>query len=221
MENIKKIILDAYHFRYACKRFDKTRLISKEDFTVILEAGRLSPSSFGLEPWRFLVIQDPILRKKIKQVSSGAVNSLEGASHFLIILARKKIDLGYDSDYVIGMMKDVQKLPEETVTQKQKSFRKFQIEDFKLYESERALFDWACKQTYIPLANMMTAAALLGIDSCPVEGFNRADLERILQAENILDATYFGISVMAGFGYRAETAPPKTRQPLEQIVSYI
>lgn len=221
MENIKKIISEAYHFRYACKKFDKTKQIPEADFSFILETGRLSPSSFGFEPWKFLIIQDPVLREKIKTVSWGAVNSLEGASHFMIILARKKIDLLYNSDYVTTIMKDVQKLPEAIITRKREAFRKFQIDDFKLLENDRALFDWACKQTYIALANMLTTAAFLDIDSCPVEGFNRADVEQILQAENVLDATYFGVSCMAGFGYRDEPPYPKTRQPLEKIVTVI
>ncbi|MEJ7185507.1 nitroreductase family protein, partial [Staphylococcus epidermidis] len=71
-------------------------------------------------------------------------------------------------------------------------------------DNERTLYDWASKQTYIALGNMMTTAALLGVDSCPMEGFDLDKVTEILSEEGILDTEHFGISVMVGFGYRAE-----------------
>ena len=81
--------LDAMMFRHACKEFDDSKKISDEDFAKILEIGRLSPSSFGFEPWKFLVIQDTTLRSKLKEIVWGAQGTLPSASHYLIILARK------------------------------------------------------------------------------------------------------------------------------------
>jgi nitroreductase len=80
-----------------------------------LETGRLSPSSYGFEPWKFVVIQDAALREKLKLVSGGAQGQLPTASHFVVILARKKEDLRHDSVYVIKMMKDIHHMPEEVV----------------------------------------------------------------------------------------------------------
>ena len=82
--------------------------------------------------------------------------------------------------------------------------------------------DWASKQTYIALANMMTAAALIGVDSCPMEGFIPEDVERILSEEGILDKESYNLSVMVAFGYR-KTDPqfPKTRQNLDKIVQWV
>lgn len=221
MNNKNQQIIDAFQFRHACKKFDSTKVIPTEDFNTILEAGRLSPSSFGFEPWRFLIIQNSELRKKLFPVSWGAQNSLDGASHFVIILARKKIDTLYSSEYITNIMSQVQKLPNEVADGKRAAFEKFQKNDFNLLENDRALYDWASKQTYIALANMLTTAAFLGIDSCPIEGFNINQVEKILQEEGILDAEHFGVSVMAGFGYRVQEPFPKTRQTLDNIVQWI
>jgi nitroreductase len=118
-------------------------------------------------------------------------------------------------------MKDVEKLPDAVIKGKRDFFSHFQKDDFDLLDGERPLFDWACKQTYIAMANMMTAAALLKIDSCPIEGFNRAAAEKILIDEGILDPVHFGISVMAGFGYRDEVQPVKTRLPASEVIEEI
>lgn len=82
-------ILDAFKFRHATKKFDESKKISEEDFNVILESGRLSPSSFGFEPWRFVVIQNRELREELKPVTWGAQGQLPTASHYVAILCRK------------------------------------------------------------------------------------------------------------------------------------
>lgn len=218
MEKLNETILDAFRFRYACKNFDETKAVSKENFDTILEAAHLSPSSFGFEPWKLIILQEHELRKKLAPIAWGAQRSLEGASHFVILLARKKIDTVYTSDYLTHIMKDIQNLPENVIAQKREKFHGFQNTEFNLLESDRAVFDWASKQTYIVLANMLTTAALLEIDSCPIEGFNTKAVDEFLAEENLVDTTHFGVSVMAGFGYRKEVPHPKTRQALEDIV---
>jgi len=214
------MILDAYRFRHACKVFDPKKKIPEEQFEILLETGRLSPSSFGFEPWKFLVVQDPALREKLLPVTWGAQKMLPTASHYLIILARKRPDLRWDSDYITHMMREVQRLPEEAAEQRRQKYRTFQEEDFQLLESERATFDWACKQCYIVLGNMMTAAAMMGIDSCAVEGFRADALEPIMTDEFGVDTERFGVAVMAAFGYRIQDPKPKTRQPMEDIVEW-
>ncbi|MDT8718783.1 NAD(P)H-dependent oxidoreductase [Clostridium sp. 19966] len=221
MSDKNELILDAFKFRHACKKFDASKVVSEKDFNTILEAGRLSPSSFGFEPWKFLVVQDPKLREKLYPAAWGAQNSFNGASHFVILLARKKVDTLYNSDYLWKVMTEVQKLPEEIAKERKAHFENFQRDDFKLLESDRALYDWASKQTYIALANMLTTAAFLGIDSCPIEGFNIAAVEKILAENNLLDTEHFGVSVMASFGYRAGEPYPKTRRSLEEVVQWV
>ncbi len=222
MENINQMILDAFQFRSACKKYDPSRTVSDEDFATIMEAARLSPSSFGFEPWKFLVLQDPEIKKKLWDLAWGAQNSFNGASHFVILLARKKVDLIYSADYINYIMQDVQKMMPEAMEPRKKRVENFQKEDFKLLEGERAIFDWACKQTYIALGNMLTVAGFLRVDSCPIEGFNRAGVEEVLAEAGVLDREHFGVSVMVSFGYRAE-APhrPKTRRAAEDVIQWI
>lgn len=219
MNTMNQTILDAFRFRYACKKFDPTKMVSKEDCNTILKTAQLSPSSFGFEPWKLLVLQDPSIKKKLFPLAWGAQNSLNGASHFVILLARKKIDTIYNSDYMTHIMKDIQKLPDNVIAEKREAFKNFQQTDFNLLESDRALFDWASKQTYIVLTNMLTSAALLGINSCPIEGFNQTAVTQLLAAEEIIDSNHFGVSVMASFGYSAEEPHhEKTRQSLSDLI---
>lgn len=225
-QHVRKAIMDAFEYRYACKKFNPEQHIPQADFDVILETGRLSPSSFGFEPWKFLVVgnerdRDRELREKLAPVSWGGKNSLRGADKYVLFLARKAGDMTAGSDYLTYMMREVKGMPQDAAEGMTAAFGQWQRNDFDLMESDRAMFDWSCKQTYIALANMMTAAAMLGIDSCPVEGFNRAAVEDVLAEEGLLDRDHFGVSVAAGFGYRAEQQPGKVRQPLKDIVQYV
>ncbi len=212
-------ILDVFRFRHACKKFDTSRAVSDDDFSTLLEAARLSPTSFGFEPWKMIVLRDPAIKRKLFPLAWGGQNSLDGASHFVVLLARKRVDMLYSADYITHMMQDIQHQPADIVLARREKYRVFQAEDFELLESERAMFDWASKQTYIVLANMMTTAAFLGIDSCPIEGFQRRQVDELLSKEGLFDPERFGVSVMAGFGYRAQTPHrEKTRQPLEDLI---
>lgn len=212
-------ILDAFHFRHACKTFDPARKIAEADFRFILETGRLSPSSFGLEPWRFLVIQDMALREKLLTVTWGAGGQFPTASHVVAILARGE-DMRPGSAYVDHLLREVKRFPEEAIARRDKLYRQFHVSDFNL-RGRRALFDWSCRQCYIALANMMTAAAMIGIDSCPIEGFNQLGAERILAEAGLLEGGRFGLAVMAAFGYRVNPAPEKTRQSLDEITRWV
>lgn len=222
MSSIHQQILETFEFRHACKQFDPGRKIPDADFRVLLETARLSPSSFGFEPWKFLVLQDPALREKIYPVSWGAQRTLRDASHFVVFLARKKADTLAGSPYLQRIMEETQGLSPEVQTGKVQFYSNFQKNDFELLDDERYLFDWASKQTYIALANMLTAAAWLKIDSCPIEGFHKKALEEILQREGLLDLDHFGVSVLASFGYRAQNpSRGKTRQRADQVIQWV
>ena len=216
----KQDILAAFNFRHATKVFNATKKISDEDFTFILETGRLSPSSVGYEPWKFLVIQNEKFREKLKEVSWGAQGQLPTASHFVVILAR--IDARYDSEYVQNLQRTVKQMPDDLLETLKPKYRSFQENDQRLFESDRALFDWASKQTYIALGNMMTAAAQIGIDSCPIEGFDYEKVNEMLENEGLLENGTFAVSAMVAFGYRAEDpSRPKTRRASEDVVHWI
>lgn len=212
-------ILDVLSFRHACKRFDANRTVSDADFQTILEAARLSPTSFGFEPWKMVVLREEAIRKKLYPLAWGAQKSLDGASHFVVLLARKEADTRYDSDFITHMMRDIQLLPPDTQEQRREKFRAFQQDDFQLLDDSRALFDWASKQTYIVLTQMLITAAYLGIDSCPIEGFPREKVDAMFAEEGLFDPLHFGVSVMAAFGYRAEEPRhEKTRQQLSDLI---
>lgn len=217
----KQDILSAFQFRHATKEFDPAKKITNEDFEIILEAARLSPSSVGYEPWKFLIIQNPELREKLREISWGAQGQLPTASHFVVILARTMKDTKYDSTYVKNQMLNVKKFPPELFDKIKERYKSFQEEDLNLLESERTMLDWAGKQTYIALANMMTAAALIGIDSCPIEGFNFDKVQKLLEKENLLEDGHLSVSVMAAFGYRKAEPRPKTRKEMQDIVQWI
>jgi nitroreductase len=219
-KTIKQDIINAFQFRHATKQFNAAKKITEEDFDFIMETGRLSPSSIGFEPWKFLIIQNPELREKLREVSWGAQGQLPTASHFVMILART--DIRYDSEYVIEHLRKVKHFPEEILgglIERTKSFQEF---DLPMLDNERALLDWSCRQTYIALANMMTAAALIGIDSCPIEGFDYKAVNQILQDEGLIENGNWSASVMAAFGYREEDPHrPKTRKPIDQVVQWV
>ena len=193
----KQQVLDAFHFRCATRYYDPERKISKEDFDYILELGRLSPSSVGSEPWQFLVVQNPELRQALKPVSWGMATQLDDASHVVVILANKH--MRYDSeDFRANLAR--RGLTEEQMQANMATYQRFQTEHINVLENDRTLFDWASKQTYIALANMMTGAALIGIDSCPIEGFNYAEVNRILAQTGAYDAEKYAVSVAVTFG---------------------
>lgn len=221
IEEKKQEILEAFSFRHACKEFDENQKISDSDFEFILETGRMSPSSFGYEPWKFVVIQNQELREKLLPVAWGAQGQLKTASHFVLVLSRNIKDMHFDSEYIKYMMNDVMGIPEEGQKMRHEFYKKFQESDFNLLESDRAVFDWASRQSYIALGNMMTSAAQIGIDSCPIEGFDKEKVEAILKEEGII-ADNFELSVMAAFGYR-KGAPmfAKTRKQMNEIVEWV
>lgn len=217
-----KTIIEAFNFRHACKKFDKSKKLSEEDFRTILEAGRLSPSSFGFEPWKFLVLKDEKMRQKIYENTWGGQNALDNASEFVVILARKNADTNPNSPYIAQMMKEVQKLPEDIQKIKKDFFTSFLKDNFYILDDEQKMFDWACKQCYIALGNMLSVAALLGLASLPIEGFNQPKITQILADEGLIDAKHFGVAVMCAFGYEEGQAKhPKTRQDFDKVVQIV
>ncbi|WP_309119043.1 NAD(P)H-dependent oxidoreductase [Paenibacillus sp.] len=217
----KQDVLDAFRFRHACKEFDPERRVSDEDFAYILETGRLSPSSFGFEPWKFVVLQNAELRSRLLPVTWGGQKSIPTASHLLLLLTRTRNNFLPDSTYIARLKKDIQKMPEEMFPGFQERLRAFLTSDFKLLDNERAMFEWASRQTYIALGNMMTAAALQEIDSCPIEGFDKDAVEGILREAGILEGDAFGLSCMVAFGYRVREPREKTRRCVEEVVQWV
>ena len=206
------------HQRYATKKFDPARRISDEDWAALVEVGRLAPSSLGFEPWKMLLLNNKEMKQDLKSMAWGAVSMLDGASHFVIYLARKGVN--YETPYIEKLMQEVRHRSYDPDSAYAHRIKSFQESDAKLND-ERSLFDWASKQTYIQMTNMMNAAVLMGMDSCPIEGFDKDKVEAYLEEKGVLDTSEFGVSVMCAFGYRDEEIKPKVCWNTESIYEVI
>lgn len=204
--------------RFTCKRYDPSSHIPDSYFNMILEAGRLSPSSFGFEPWKFLVIENKELLERILECSWGAKKN---ADRTVIILARRGVDA--QSTWVHDIAHNVQGLSPEVEEKVLQAFSTFQNNDLHVLDNDRTLFDWAGKQTYIALANMLSAAALMSIDATPVEGYNADALNQLLADAGAFDPTEWGVSVLVQFGVHdpSHRMHPKTRRPFDEVVEYV
>ena len=194
----------AIHFRHACKLFDDTKAITTEDFDYILNAGRLSPSSFGVEQWHFFVIRDPQMREAIRQASWGQLQ-ITTASELVAVAYKKRVR---STDAYIQSKFDKFHYPE--------GLRGMYAQWIDPRDNE-ALECWSSRQVYIAAANMMTAAASIGIDSCPIEGFDRTEVEKITG----IDTDSYGIALLLPFGYRGNEQSPRHRSDLNELVSYL
>lgn len=211
-------VVRLFHTRASTRTYTGVR-IPQEVFLAILEAGRLSPSSVGSEPWQFLVLKSEAVKEAIAPFSWGIKgDTLHTASHIIALIAKKSAR--FDSPFFDEVMtrkglNDVQKSKARAV------YERFQSQDMPILDNDKALFDWASKQTYIALANMMTAAQLLGVDTCPIEGFDYALMDKTLSDFGLYDANQWGISVMLTLGYRMGAPNPKTRKPLHEATLFV
>lgn len=194
----------AMNFRHACKIFDTTKSISNDDLHFVLEAGRLSPSSFGVEHWHFFVIDNPSMKEEIQKVAWNQAQ-ITTSSKLIAITYKKNVR---SSDEYIKSEFDKFEYP-----QMLRDMYKNWIDP----RDDLALYSWSAKQVYIAGANMMTAAASIGIDSCPMEGFDKGSVEKIMG----LDTSIYGLALLIPFGYRLNPQPSLHRSELKEIVSYI
>ncbi|NLC54527.1 MAG: NAD(P)H-dependent oxidoreductase [Erysipelothrix sp.] len=221
MKTKNQHIIDLFNQRFTCKKYDKDKIVLKEDFETIIEVARLSPSSFGYEPWKFILLNNQKIKDQIRPYSWGGHAALDGASHFVLILARTAPDMQPDSKYIEHIHNNVQNYPKDMVAGRQKRYGDFLDKDFKINESARSVFDWTSKQAYIPLTSMMLTAAALGIDSTPIEGFNQDEVHKILVSNGVYDPNHFKVAVMVSFGYGEPAKRFKMRQTLNEVFTEI
>lgn len=201
--------LKAMAFRHACKVFDSEKQIPAEAFESLLDVARTSPSSFGMEPWRMIVIRKPNLRKALKSACWNQ-NQITECSE-LVIFTTDNDTVRSGTPYVRKMF-ERRGLSAEAVDTYMGVYKNY-LEPIEC--DEVLLENWTAKQCYIALANMMTYAATLEIDSCPIEGFDKE------QVEAILDIEYgHSVAVICAFGYRVNPQSPQVRLDLKQIVEY-
>ena len=208
---MKKSFEEAMEFRHACKLFDDTKTVSDEDMRFILEAGRKSPSSFGMEAWKFLVITNEELKAKLRPVCWDQAQ-ITSCSHLVVVLA------GIESVKVeSGEVKKRfarREMPQESLDFYMQLYADHLKETLSTDEN---IYAWTAKQTAIAVANMMTAGASIGIDSCPIEGYDKKQVEEILQ----LDTTKFQLAMVLPFGYRLNAQSQQIRLPFDEVVEFI
>lgn len=222
-EQMRELIRNASRFRTAVRVYSD-RKVSREDMELLLDIAHESPSSMGMEGWRFIAIDlekmDADLKAKLRSVSWGAQPQLDTASHFILLLAER--NARYDSPSARESFIRRGLTEEKDLAARLELYKDFQTRDMKMADDERALFDWTAKQTYIVMGNLMSSAALLGIDTCPIEGFNQDEANRILAEAGIINPEKEGLVSMVSFGYRKrDPRHPKSRKPREEVVSWL
>ena len=207
-------LLQSLRWRYATKRFDPTRRIPAETWDSIEESLVLTPSSFGLQPWKFLVIQDPGLRALLSPESWRQPQVVE-ASHYVVLTARTDLDAS-DIDAWMERMAEIQGTTLEAVAP-----LKGVIEGFAQAMSHEARHAWNVRQTYIALGQLMTSAAMLEVDACPMEGISTVGYDQVLG----LEGSGYATTVACALGYRSAddkyAATPKARFDRSRVIAHL
>jgi nitroreductase len=206
-----KTFEESLEFRHACKIFDESKKIPQEDLEFILDAGRRAPSSFGMEAWKFLVITNEELKAKLRPHCWDQVQ-ITSCSHLVVILA------GIESVK-----------PESGIPKKRFARREMPEDKLEFYlnlyanhlketlSSDENIYAWTAKQTIFAAANMMSAAAVKGVDSCPIEGYDKDAVEVLLE----LDKSKYRLSMLLPLGYRINEQSTQLRLSYDEVVEWI
>ncbi len=198
-------------WRYATKLFDTARKIPDEDWNTLEQALVLTPSSFGLQPWKFLVITDPEVKAKLKPASWHQAQIVD-ASHLIVFAIRKNLSVA-DIDGFVARTAEVRGTTVEALA----GFRKMLVGTMTNLPFD--INEWAARQAYIAIGFFMATAAMMGIDVCPIEGFEPQKYDEILD----LAPLGYSACVVAAAGYRSATDKyanlPKVRYKTEDVVT--
>lgn len=207
-------LLTGLRWRYAVKAFDPSRSIPTDTWDALEQTLVLSPSSYGLQPWKFLVIDDAALKAEL-QPHSWNQSQISDCSHLVVLLAKRKID-GSDLDRLIQATASTRGIEAAGL----EGYKGMMQRDLVDGPRSQTIGSWASNQVYIALGNLMTAAALLGVDTCPIEGFSPADYDRILG----LETSPYRSAVVCPCGYRSAddkyAALAKVRYPLSELIEH-
>lgn len=208
--NIDKII-EQLNWRYAVKKFDKHKKIDETTFSKILEAANLTATSFGLQPYKIIAIKDKEVLKSLATATFRQAQ-IQTCSHLLIICSEQNVDENYVNKFVENTKKE-RELPNEI-----SEVIKNTILNFMEAKGEERKSNWIDHQAYIVLGNLLTVCAMIGIDTCPMEGFNAKVLDETLELKKMGLASVLLLPI----GYRAEDDTmqhaKKVRNPLEKMV---
>lgn len=206
-------LLGQLRWRYATKKFDPTRKISDTHWKTLEEAVTLAPSSYGFQPWKFFVVTNSEIRRQLQQVSWNQPQIVD-ASH-LVIFASKQNAGVRDVDRYLDRIAQVRQVPRESLD----GFKQMLLGSMNRPGGE--VDAWCTRQVYIALGVFLSASAMLGIDACPMEGFEAEKYDQILS----LPARGYNARVLAAAGYRAENdraaQTPKVRFPVDEVIERI
>lgn len=209
-------LLDALRWRYATKAFDPERRIPAETWAALEASLVLTPSSFGLQPWKFLIITDPAVKARLRPHCWNQ-SQVTDCSHLVVLCARQEMDAAY-IDQFIGLTATLRSAPVEAL----KGYRDI-IAASVLDGGALApvISEWAARQAYIALGQLMLSASLLGVDTCPMEGF----VPDLVNAELGLPERGLKAVVLCPAGYRAATdkyaSAPKVRWPASEMIEHL
>lgn len=186
-------LLAALHWRYATQKFDPAKKIPDDTWTALEHTLVLTPSSIGLQPWKFVIVTDPAVKT---QLSAASWHQRQPAdcSHFVVFAVRKDLDADHVDRHVARMV-EVQGVAHESLTK----FRQMTMGNLEKARAKGELDTWQTHQIYIALGNFMTAAAVIGVDTCPMEGISQTRFDEIL---GLAGTGYFTV-VGCAAGYRA------------------
>jgi nitroreductase len=210
---LPETLVSALNWRYAVKKFDAAGRIPLDKWEALEESLRLSPSSYGLQAWKFLVIEDKALRAKLRPASWDQ-SQITDADKLVVFLVRK--DAGpADVQRFVDRISEVRRLPAEML----EGYKQLMLKSVTLPPEK--VEAWLTRQVYIALGNFLTSAALLGVDACPMEGFDKDEYDRILG----LHAQGWKSVVIATAGVRAHdddyAKSRKVRFPKSEIVAKV
>ncbi|WP_430815481.1 NAD(P)H-dependent oxidoreductase [Carboxylicivirga sp. RSCT41] len=204
-------IIEKLNWRYATKEFDVSKKLSNEQLDLLLEASNLAPSSFGLQPFSVIVIENDAIREKLKPAAWNQPQTTDASQ---LILFAVNTDLSEkDVDKFIQRISETRNIPAESLAEYDGMMKGF-IKQM----SKEDVINWQAKQAYIALGQLMVSAAVEGIDTCPMEGFDKNEFDNILglKEKNLASV------VMAAVGFRSADdkyqALPKVRKPLDELV---
>ncbi len=208
-------LLSALNWRYATKVFDATKKIPAELWATLEDSLVLTPTSYGMQPYKFLVVQDPAKLVALLPNSWGQKQVVD-CSHYVVFLARTQMTEA-DVIKLIQRTSDVRGIPLEKLN----FYRDMILSDVVHGPRGQAAFEWAARQCYIALGNLMTVAAVLGVDACPMEGINPPEYDKILG----LEGSGYKTVVALALGYRAAedkyASLPKVRYDLKDLVQHV
>lgn len=204
-------MIEQLRWRYAVKRFDATRKIDEETWSALEQSLILTPSSYGLQPWKFIVITDQELKDQLPAISWNQKQP-QDCSHMVILAGRKVVDTAYIDRYMKSVV-----VTRQLAADAMDGYRNTLV---RIVEQIPNHLDWNARQVYIALGQLMVAAAMLGVDTCPMEGIDTAAYDKILGLEDDVFTSVVGCAV----GYRhpddLQASAAKVRFDRKELVEY-